>query len=249
MNDCDPNSMLIWWPRVKDLGIPVPRTLIVPTPATCRDLLNVAMWTVEEGVDPPAQWAEFEAQVQAAGDVMHYPLFLRTDLFSGKHCWQSTCYVDMREDLTTHILRLVQEGELARIIGFQHRAVVVRELLRLHSTFTAFAGRMPISRERRYFVRDGEVLCHHPYWPAEAIRRPSREDWRERLSELNFESPEEIDCLTGYAGRVSQAMGEGHWSVDFASVNRRPGVGKTDTGDWYLIDMALGEESWHPEHE
>lgn len=38
-------------------------------------------------------------------------------------------------------------------------------------------------------------------------------------------------------GRV---MGEGYWSVDFA---------KGQDGTWYFIDMAEGDQSWHPRHE
>ena len=44
--------------------------------------------------------------------------------------------------------------------------------------------------------------------------------------------------LTGYASMVARAI-EGFWSVDFC---------KGADGQWYLIDMATGANSWHPEH-
>jgi len=57
------------------------------------------------------------------------------------------------------------------------------------------------------------------------------------LKELNTETTDEIEILTGYAEMVARVL-DGYWSVDFA-------YGKN--GKWYLIDMATGEHSWHPE--
>lgn len=103
--------------------------------------------------------------------------------------------------------------------------------------FTAFRG-LPIGMERRYFVKDGQVLCHHPYWPEDAIRNPSVDNWQDILKDLNTEGEEEIKLLTSYAEKISRAI-EGYWSVDFCK--------DKSNSWWWLIDMAEAKESWHPQ--
>ena len=54
---------------------------------------------------------------------------------------------------------------------------------------------------------------------------------------MNIESETEISLLTSYAGMVGAVLNDS-WSIDFA---------KDSEGRWWLIDMALAEQSWHPE--
>jgi hypothetical protein len=226
----DKTSFFYWWPKVKDLGVPVPRTECVDIgPQFRRDMLA----NFDGKLDHLPEW---DKQVREAAARIGYPLFLRTDLSSGKHGWRDTCFVPDSASLPFHVVQVVEWNELAGVMGLDYRGLVLREYISLEAPFTAFAG-LPIARERRYFVRDGKVVCHHPYWPEDAIERPSEEDWRELLAELNEESEAEIMCLSNYAGAIAGVV-DGYWSVDFA---------KAQNGLWYLIDMAVGEESWHPE--
>lgn len=225
-------SMLYWWPRVKDLGIPMPKTEIVEVPYD--DLVRL--------LDDKRLSSKDEQRLIEAGDKIGYPLFLRTDMASAKHQWERTCFVPKVEELFKHIWALIDQTLASGMFGeLDPSALVFRELLRLNSFFTAFSG-LPISVERRYFVRDGSVECHHPYWTHDAIkhswRQPSEPDWGERLAALNKESAEEIELLTRYATRAGEVL-KGYWSIDFAEARDHT---------WYLIDMAVGEESWHPEH-
>jgi hypothetical protein len=105
----------------------------------------------------------------------------------------------------------------------------------LNSGFKAFEG-MPVSKERRYFVRDGKVVCKHPYWPEDAIyghKLPP--DWKLLLAAMNLETGEEREQLNAYAVKFA-SVNPGFWSVDFAQDAR---------GNWWLIDAARGEVSWH----
>jgi hypothetical protein len=117
----------------------------------------------------------------------------------------------------------------------------VREFIYLSYRFRAFGG-LPIGCERRYFIRDGEVICHHPYWVKEAIKFYQQSKnwenlpWQMWLKELNTESEIEVRILTNIAEMVGSVL-PGSWSVDFA---------KDREGKWWLIDMALAEQSWHP---
>ena len=222
-------SLLYWWPRIKDLGIPVPRTEIVKLPS---EVLFKAPFK-------PELLEPYMDTIYEAARRIGYPLFLRSDQLSGKHDWIDTCYVPSEEVLFSHIIRVLEWHHLAQVIPIPARALVFREFLELDWAFRAFRG-MPVARERRYFIKDGKVLCHHPYWPEEAVREwewsVDKPNWRELLAELNRETPEEVELLTGYSLRVAEVM-DGFWSIDYA---------RARDGTWYLIDMAVGEISWHP---
>jgi len=197
---------------------------------------------------------DIKAKIMAAAEQLGYPLFVRTDKASGKHDWENSCYVASIERLWRNIYGVVEFNELADVFGLQPEALVFRRYIPLEATFKAFYGRMPVAKERRYFVRDGKVECHHPYWIEDAIGewwerakelvaiRSDKlellpENWKEILAELNRETDEEIELLTAYAEEIGRALGEGYWSVDFA---------KGKDGVWYFIDIAEGHRSWHP---
>jgi hypothetical protein len=129
------------------------------------------------------------------------------------------------------------------MVGLWPKAIVFRELLPLYAGFKAFRG-LPIAKERRYFVDEGKVVCHHPYWPEGAIEWGGNYSalpvgWQERLAGLNFESEWEVPLLTHMAEAFSKVV-PGFYSVDFAQ--------KAD-GQWVMIDAARGELSYHPEHK
>jgi hypothetical protein len=222
------DSMLIWYPKIKDLPIPQPKTeFIMLTEEELKILYE------EEVPEIVTQ------KVKVVCDKMGYPCFLRTDLASGKHSWKKSCFIDCKTELWKHIYEVVTFNLCAGVVGLNFRALVVREFISMDSRFTAFYGDMPVNPERRYFIKDGKVLCHHPYWIEEAIadsKQPSIPNWREIAKELNTETEEEIKLLTDYAKMVA-AQFKGYWSVDFC---------KAKDGRWILIDMASGEKSWHP---
>jgi hypothetical protein len=223
----DKNSMLFWYPMVKDLPIPQPETHILKLEEDPFDLDKYSLegWIIEDA-------KKFVAETK-----LSYPLFLRTDQSSGKHCWQETCFVKSEDFLGACIFRVIEENIYTGLMGLPYKALVFREFIPLESDFTAFLGAMPVSKERRYFVNNGKVVCHHHYWIEDAIRRPSIENWKEVLEELNTETPHERILLTGYAEMVGAQFPE-YWSIDFA---------KTRDASWILIDMAVGTDSWHPE--
>jgi hypothetical protein len=225
------DSMLIWYPKIKDLPIPQPKTeMLVIEPKDLAILMN-------EVVPDSAV-----KKVKVVCDRMGYPCFLRTDLASGKHSWKKSCFVDNPNNLWDHVLEVVSFNLCADIMGLDFKAFAVREFIQMDSRFTAFYGDMPVNPERRYFIKDGKVVCHHPYWIEEAIedsKTPSIPNWRDVARELNTETEDEIKLLTSYAEMVAKEF-DGYWSVDFC---------KSKDGRWILIDMARGEKSWHPKHD
>jgi len=120
--------------------------------------------------------------------------------------------------------------------GLDFTSFVFREYIEMESGFKAFLGELPINKERRYFIKNGKVLCHHPYWIEDSISRPSIKNWKTVLEKLNEETEDEIELLTSYAEKVAKVL-DGYWSIDFCL---------SKEGVWYLIDCALGKDSWHP---
>ncbi|MFZ5768522.1 MAG: ATP-grasp domain-containing protein [Bacillota bacterium] len=219
------SSLLVWWPRVREVVVPKPKTVVV-----------WAGWHTLAGLlDGKALPEDVRVLVEAAAAHLGFPLFLRTDLASCKHEWGRTCYVESPDGLWRNLFRLVDGNG---VYDLACEAIVLRQYIPLQHGFRAFWG-MPVARERRYFVRDGEVICHHPYWPEEAMRFFRIEEppgWRDILRRLNEEPPEEVEVLSEYARDLSRAL-PGAWSLDFA-------LG--EDGSWYFIDAAEASRSWHP---
>jgi hypothetical protein len=220
--------MTIWFPAVEALGLPHPRTKML-------DLSEEAQARAINGEEPSPE--DLAAWLAAATEI-GYPLFLRSDLTSGKHRWLDTCYVAEWRALVRHVFAVIEDAELHWV--WPVVALAFREFVPLDSSFAAFNA-MPVSRERRYFAEDGEVRCSHPYWPEGAIaehawRGNLPKDWRDRLRLLNEPGPDEGELAT-MAAAVTRKLG-GAWSVDFA---------KAKDGRWLLIDMARAGDSYHEE--
>lgn len=221
----DKTSLLYWYPKIKDLEIPQPRTEWVL-------LSQKEFVTTMEGM-PDSIIDRVDGLIK---NKFQLPVFIRTDQSSAKHFWEKACYYDGSERLWRHLAEICMFNHCADIMGLYFTAMVVREYIEMDSKYTAFAS-MPVNPERRYFIKDGALLCHHHYWIKEAILRPSVENWEELSDEMNLETSAEIELLTTYTKQVAKII-DGFWSIDFC---------KAKDGRWILIDMAEGNKSWHPE--
>ena len=217
-------SMLYWYPEIKYLQIPQPKTEIYRL--TKKEL------TFFYNEEFPKTLIK---NITPIISKLSYPFFVRTDFASAKHSWNNTCFIKNEKTLSSNIYRLVIENLLAGLIGLPFEALVFREYIPLDAGFKAFYGNMPVAKERRYFIKNKLIQCHHPYWPKDAIRNPNNENWENILEKQNNETEKEIELLSEYCLLVAERF-EGYWSVDFAY---------GQDGKWYLIDMAEGEHSFH----
>lgn len=212
-----------WYPLVLD---------VVPTPLTVVLEGGEHLWSD----DPQEKFEKAAKTLRGMWSMVGtgYPAFLRTGLTSGKHDWRRTCFVPDAADLVSHMRAICEYSEMVDPAGGLSTEVwVLRELLNTRPAFEAFRG-MPITRERRYFFEDGEVIGHHPYWPPEAISGEiSSPEWRGRLHRLNHESPEEVFELTKLTEKVAAVI-PGAWSVDWLWTLH----------GWFLTDMAWAEWSF-----
>lgn len=225
---CNFNSMNYWHPKIKNL-VPTPKTEIIPI-----------KWSYGENEKAIKVEEKYFKEIEKASKNFDFPIFIRGCNGSGKHDWKDTCYVKKFEDLREHIRNIIYWSISCDVFGgIPCDFIVLREFIKMDSKFTAFYREMPVNPERRYFVKDGKIICHHPYWIEDAIRKPSIKNWKEVLKEINKETKEEIDQLTIYAEQIARVV-EGYWSIDFC---------RSREGIWYMIDMAKGEDSWHPDCE
>jgi len=235
MNDAlDTNCLSYWFPLLVEAGLPLPSTLVAQTDVTLLELLD--------GKTPDG-WQSFRDSLHdAIMEIGGYPIFLRTGHTSGKHRWRNTCYLSSPEFILQHVVNLVEVSECAGIIGLPCDVWVVRELLPTEPIckLPRYCG-MPLCREFRCFARGGEVLCMHPYWPYQAVLkgtiecgRPMPKGLHGKWQEMCRLSPPDLHAIHSIAQRASQVV-EGEWSVDILWTSR----------GWYLIDMALAEDSWH----
>lgn len=225
------SSLLHWFPLIRDI-LPVPRTIIA-------HITTEEVYSLVGLLDGEMISENLHCRLKTAAQQIGYPLFLRSDQGSAKHDYEHSCCLKSEEGLLGHLGCLI-EWHLLRDLW--PRAIVFRELLPLNAPFKAFIG-LPIAKERRYFVDEGKVMCHHPYWPEGAIEQGRGhsnlpDGWQKMLAEISIEDEGEIACLTRMAEDFAEAI-PGFFSVDFAQ--------KTD-GQWVMIDAARGELSWHPEH-
>ncbi len=221
------DSLLFWYPKIKDLPILQPKTEWVV-------LSQKEFYLTMEGMPDSV----LEKVMSLIKSKFQIPVFIRTDLASGKHYWSNTCYYDGHGGLREHLFEICEFNHCADMMGLPFVAIVIREYIEMGSKYTAFKN-MPVSPERRYFIKDGQLLCHHPYWIKEAIRHPSVANWEKLSDEMNTETPKEIELLSNYTKKVARVINGGCWSIDFC---------KARSGQWVLIDMATGEKSWHPEN-
>lgn len=236
------NDLAEWFPLVQATGTPTPATIIVPVHDDLTEILD--------GVTGP-NWEADLAAVRAAADQIGYPAFLRTGHLSAKHSWSHSCHLRDRAGLAAAVGELVEAQACAWLPPARH--IVVRELLNADPVFFAFEG-MPVTRERRYFARDGVVYDHHPYWPAGAVHTPrdngaathttgpdqwpGREldatEWLPLLLSISDEPTDEVDTLAMLTETAAEHL-IGDWSLDW--------LWTVDRG-WVFIDAAHGEESY-----
>jgi hypothetical protein len=226
-----------WWPRLP-ADIPVPKTALVEFP---YELTEHVLYGVEDGQLPEDAQKALDrgiSKIEEMCDLFGYPCFIKTGIFSDKHNWG--CFVPDRESVRSKVIQIVYSWACVGGFGADDSEwFVVRELIPTKPAML-FDGKMPVTRERRYFAVDGEVKWHQPYWPREAfpewthVDLLGHESIEAALASINEETEEEVRYLSSLASSISKAVG-GDWSIDFL---------QDANGRWYMIDMAEARKSY-----
>ncbi len=230
----DLDCLSYWFPKLLAAELPVPRTRIVRIPTiSVRDDLLRALGG-DDFIGTSNTWLDV---LRLAALEIGFPCFLRTGHTSDKHDWLRTCYLHRPDELTRHVLALIEFSETADFFGLSWNVWAVRELLPTKPVAVIYRG-MPLCREFRCFVRNDEVICLHPYWPEKDVKNGFHGEVPQdfaamyrAVTSITETERYEVECLARAAGR---AVG-GEWSVDIL-----------DTKDgWYVTDMATAKRSRH----
>lgn len=227
----DKTALSWWFPKIEAAGLPVPPTILVDMPRKAMEAVFAVFDGKEDG-----DMSGFIASIDGAASEIGYPVFLRTDHTSGKHGWEGTCHLPDAEAIPSRVMGIVEYSEMASFIGLPWTRWAVRELLPTKPVgHCERYGDMPICREFRFFVSDGDVICRHPYWPLHALEQggaiyPGTFDY-DAFCSLTVKEDAELSDIASKAGQV---LGDA-WSVDLLETER----------GWFLTDMAEASKSFH----
>lgn len=219
------NDITYWYPVLFRNKIPTPKTIILYTNIELSKIVdNVKI----EGFD------NFINSMKVAIKSLGLPVFLRTGYTSNKHDWENSCFIKNENNLASHIFNLVEFSHIMTIDRFSPCDFwAIREFIETESYFTYFEN-MPITKERRYFVRNGKIECEHSYWDVDIFKEIDKKI----IKKLNIISKKDKEILDSMAVYISNKF-SGYWSIDFL---------KGKNGQWYCTDMAIGERSFHVKH-
>lgn len=236
--DRDKSCLSYWYPRIRNC-VPTPPTEIVTLdddetaelisqlelPSSYKTLQFLISWYV----DMSERWGT---------------IFMRTGQGSGKHEWSKTCYCPDYQASYKHIMSLVEWSMSVDILGLPVNVWVARKYLDVEplGVCPEYNG-MPIVPEWRVFIKDGQVICHHPYWPTDAIVKglvdPSTVEGKFGRTESIVQRAESsMACTPSEVLHLACEVGkciDGSWSVDILKA----------ADGYYVTDMAVAEMSWH----
>ncbi len=143
---------------------------LINTPAQYRHCHYLPeSFALIESRSPASVWVplgeggmDVDAVVQAAQAFGDAPVVIKDYVKSRKHEWEEACFVPSAIDEDR--LRRVVCTFVERQGDFLSGGVVVREFVELETVGTHPKSGMPLTREHRVFVLDGEPLLAGRYW-------------------------------------------------------------------------------------
>lgn len=225
----DKTCLSYWFPLLQAAGLPVPRTIMVSmSHEAFRDVFRVF-----DGEDMRGDAEPFFQELKKAADEIGYPCFLRTGQTSAKHSWDRSCFLPSADAIKSHVVEIIEYSECVDIRGLDCTVWAAREILPTKPLGVCpdFFN-MPLCRECRFFVKEGEVRCWHPYWIKEAIEQGGA-DVALYDALASTEAYEQAFTLAHKAARAIN----GAWSIDVLDTER----------GWYITDMAEAHKSFHQE--
>lgn len=237
------NNMSYWLNCVKNCGIAIPKTLIIPITFELYCELNRDTYS-------DSFRSEFSTMIK---DIVtdsnldeNGHLFVKTGVYSGKFSFD---YCNVKENsadfIGEHLLNVYYDG---LIVGAGHgKELVIREFIENSNKLPTIYNGMPLNTEFRVFYdfTNKKVLGMFNYWDRETMIKGLNKKWY----------AQDLETFKGYIDTleddyynhkdsaielVSEAMGkvngiDGIWSIDLMLVDE----------NYWLIDMAIGGESYY----
>lgn len=153
--------------------------------------------------------------MQALGPFGSGPVIVKDYAKSQKHYWRDACYIPSAAD-AAGVERVVR-----RFLELQgdslNEGLVFREYIEFDPVGEHGRSGMPLTREFRFFLRDGEVICRAPYW-----------------GESRYDGP--VPVVADFADAVARVESR-FFTMDVAQ--RRD-------GDWMIVELGDGQVAGLP---
>lgn len=173
------------------------------------DLQN---WVSDLGDLTPLTWGSLE-DIPEEG-----PFILKGATNSKKFQWKTHMYAENRRQACDVYARLCEDGIISQ------QQIYIRKFEKLH-TYTLDVVGLPVTKEFRFFIYDGRILCGGYYWS-------NYSDFLEEKGLLP--SIEEVPAA--FLTKVIERVGR---NVMFYALD----VAQTESGDWIVIELNDGQMS------
>lgn len=240
----DVHNVSYWFPKIKDCGIRVPETFVKEVPENI--VAHFFMESPEKDIDAIFAWVKNEL-LPSIPDNLKGLIFVKNGAFSNKFDF-STCAVRCNAlDLTRAIIEINYTSFMFDTGG--NTEIVIRERIPFdeRKVSTIYHG-MPLRNEYRVFYDfdNKKALYVANYWDCDycydAISRNATdrivyEKVYDSLLEHYTHNKEKVMALV--SSHMKDVDLTGIWSIDIL---------EDETGEFWLIDMALGHRSayWDP---
>lgn len=153
------------------------------------------------------------------------PFVVKGETNSKRSLWKTHMYAANKREAIQVACRLMEDSLISE------QRIYVRDFVPLE-TFGVGVDGVPIAREFRFFVLDGQVLCGAYYWA----------NHTEFLAEHNIPTPQASEVPQEFLKRVTEAVGA---NVRFYVID----VAKTASGEWIVVELNDGQQSGLSENE
>lgn len=256
----NPNNFSNWFPRLKERSgnILLPKSIIIPLP------LEWLKWLMSDSYDDE-KTEEFDTWLHDRvieewnkhkdyPDILSIDLFMKTGQFSDKFDF-SKCHIPAGElhDLGSRFLDIFYSS---MCVGCpESPEVIIREYIPAPEWCATIYNGMPLRPEFRIFYdfkhqrRQGRIVGYHEYWDKDVMMnglfdekdKETFSKFYPNIHALTMNAaiqvvPEKIEYFLKDV-QMPDYDGSGIWSIDFMK----------ESGNYYLIDMAISEMSYYRE--
>lgn len=235
------NNLSYWFPQVKDCGIKVPETIVIPLSFEQFKWLSSDNYQ-DKDICKMGKFIKDKILLSSIKDKTMF--FIKTGTFSNKFDF-STCKVENLDKIGYQFLNIYYAAMC--VCDGPSTEIVIREFIKSKQTKKIYNG-MPLNTEFRVFYDFDEkkVLGIFNYWDREVmlnslVRMKAKNDieiFSRAISAIEESFTIHKDMVINLIENKMRTVSlQGKWSIDIMKVEN----------DFYLIDMATAETSYYYE--
>lgn len=179
-----------------------------------RYIADMGNWYRDLVLYTPKTWTRLEAVPPDA-----YPIIIKGETNSKKFLWDTHMFAPTMREAVDVVSNLTNDG----IIGDQ--SLYFRQYVPLKKYLNGFRN-MPVTKEFRCFVLDGQVLTKAFYWS----------NYLDDIEQLTGELPDPKDIPAQFLQTVIDQVGK---NARFYVID----VAQTEEGEWIVIELNDGQMS------